>query len=620
MTRAQFLPDIAVTQPGALVTDLRAYSTLALALTGIGSTPSTLLISRDETVAAGTTTIPSNVTLKGINGSILTVPAGATLAINGPIEHDRKQIFDDTGGTITIGNLTKITFPEWFGAKGDAVFSSTWSGTDDLAALDATVASLSSGGTISFGASAYYLSDTLYNTNSFISFIGQGMFETKLVHTGSTTVGGLFIPSGLYNAGVWSVIAIEGIEVRDLGIETYKDGATGAAENGITLYGVDGCIIENVYTKTPHKGITITSVDGTTTKNIRLNNIYCSYSSATDDCKGIRVSNDDIIDGSTGTVENVFVSNFYLFGTDVSGSIGIQSRGSDVGTRDAKVKNVRFENGIVSGYESGGYIGSQGSTSQTSNITIREVKFEDNSLYSLGLNADHVNVVGCDFGMGTTVPSTYCISSAGGASIRVDKNNFHGWDTVPILLGTVADARVWITDNDFLQTTEPASDVGGVHSDIVTDADTGTYYVEIKGNKYSDITPVSGTYERINIRSSATYLVPMSDGLETRHFRLTDDAATSFTPDYTYGTLAVMYDGSIGFSGMVLFNVAAAGAECVAVGNGANFDVATGALAGNTGNDNKVTVSTHTDGKIYIENRSGSANNFYVKLLIGNNS
>ena len=33
----------------------------------------------------------------------------------------------------------------------------------------------------------------------------------------------------------------------------------------------------------------------------------------------------------------------------------------------------------------------------------------------------------------------------------------------------------------------------------------------------------------------------------------------------------------------------------------------TGAKTGTTGTDGKVTVSAHTDGKIYIENRSGGA-------------
>ena len=46
-------------------TDLSDYDSLALLLADIGSTYSTVLISRDETVAAGTTTIPVISTMCG---------------------------------------------------------------------------------------------------------------------------------------------------------------------------------------------------------------------------------------------------------------------------------------------------------------------------------------------------------------------------------------------------------------------------------------------------------------------------------------------------------------------------------------------------------------------------
>ena len=111
MARANYIPELAITEPGSVVTDLRAYTTIALAIADISTTPSTLLISRDETVAAGTTTIPSTTTVMFTRGSVLTVPTGAALVVNGNIDAPLNQIFNRTGtGTITLrkGALTRV--------------------------------------------------------------------------------------------------------------------------------------------------------------------------------------------------------------------------------------------------------------------------------------------------------------------------------------------------------------------------------------------------------------------------------------------------------------------------------------------------------------------------------
>jgi hypothetical protein len=122
MSREQYVPELVITEPGSVVTDLRAYSTLALAIAGIGTTPTTLLISRDETVAAGVTTIPATVCVKFTNGSILTVPAGVTLNINGTLDVGIKQIFSGTGA-VNFSNNIPDAYPQWWGAVNDLVFT-----------------------------------------------------------------------------------------------------------------------------------------------------------------------------------------------------------------------------------------------------------------------------------------------------------------------------------------------------------------------------------------------------------------------------------------------------------------------------------------------------------------
>lgn len=55
--------------------------------------------------------------------------------------------------------------------------------------------------------------------------------------------------------------------------------------------------------------------------------------------------------------------------------------------------------------------------------------------------------------------------------------------------------------------------------------------------------------------------------------------------------------------------------HCTKLVAGADVDVTTGALTGTTGTDGKLTISVHTDNKLYIENRRGGASEFQPTLL-----
>lgn len=85
---------------------------------------------------------------------------------------------------------------------------------------------------------------------------------------------------------------------------------------------------------------------------------------------------------------------------------------------------------------------------------------------------------------------------------------------------------------------------------------------------------------------------------------LADDTATSFTPGRTHGIMLMSCQNtSIGV--VVGYEVGATPSITIIAQNGTSFEVTTGALAGTTGSDAKFTLSTHTDGKIYLENRLG---------------
>ena len=130
--RATYVPDLVVTEPGAVWTDIRAYTSLTAAIADIGATESTLLISKDITLGASVV-IPSTITLKNTQGSVITLGA-YNLTIQGALDVPPRQIFNQnsTGEVINDSSQIREAYAEWWGA--DASDS-----TDDLAAVQAAI-------------------------------------------------------------------------------------------------------------------------------------------------------------------------------------------------------------------------------------------------------------------------------------------------------------------------------------------------------------------------------------------------------------------------------------------------------------------------------------------------
>lgn len=95
---------------------------------------------------------------------------------------------------------------------------------------------------------------------------------------------------------------------------------------------------------------------------------------------------------------------------------------------------------------------------------------------------------------------------------------------------------------------------------------------------------------------------------------IADDAATSFTPPADRGRLKLYTNGGLTFWGEVYYDADSTTADCDLKHTGGDLEAATGALTGTTGTDIKVTVSAHTDGLLYIENRSGATLKFTVLM------
>lgn len=86
---------------------------------------------------------------------------------------------------------------------------------------------------------------------------------------------------------------------------------------------------------------------------------------------------------------------------------------------------------------------------------------------------------------------------------------------------------------------------------------------------------------------------------------LADDAATSITPTNVSGFLFIRRLAGGGTGAVISYDALTLNTYCFVIAGTADVAATTGVLSGTTGADGKLTVSAHTDGKIYIENRLG---------------
>lgn len=96
---------------------------------------------------------------------------------------------------------------------------------------------------------------------------------------------------------------------------------------------------------------------------------------------------------------------------------------------------------------------------------------------------------------------------------------------------------------------------------------------------------------------------------------LPDDTSYSFIPPFSSGFMIITNGaGQNARMAQVAFSTIAGN-----MGNagyaGSVMNIATGALNGTTSTDTKINISAHTDGRVYIENRSGSNQNMYWTIM-----
>jgi hypothetical protein len=116
-------------EPQAVSPSAHAFN-LASALKGIGTTAATITMPPGISELSSDLAIPANIALRIDKGSIIRIPHGCTLQINGPLEAGPYQIFSCTGsGKVTFGpGSGKALLIRWWGARGNGT-------TDDTTAV-----------------------------------------------------------------------------------------------------------------------------------------------------------------------------------------------------------------------------------------------------------------------------------------------------------------------------------------------------------------------------------------------------------------------------------------------------------------------------------------------------
>jgi len=122
--RAEFLTD-PVIKDGVWI-DARAYgdslsdTTITAAISDIGSDYKTLVLSPGAWTISDDLTIPANVTLKPMQGAVMTIASGKIMRFRGGLDAGLYQIFGTTG-EVSGGERVEKIYPQWWGAvPGDS--------------------------------------------------------------------------------------------------------------------------------------------------------------------------------------------------------------------------------------------------------------------------------------------------------------------------------------------------------------------------------------------------------------------------------------------------------------------------------------------------------------------
>jgi hypothetical protein len=437
--RAQYMPDVVLTEPGAVWTDIRGFITdtdskLFNAMEDAGATQTTILVSEDVTLLEDTV-VPANVRLKFTQGSVITLGT-YDLTINGYVDAGRYQIFNqNNSGCVTFGITTglsqnTVAYPEWWGAVHDGT-------TDDFAEIQAALDSglktieLQSNSATGTGANKYLVSAPLVVPAALVTIRGSGMsaaYRPEII--------GSFSTSGSITGLIHSEYSFT--SVVDITL-TFSSVVSDSDVNGIYLKNADGSLIRNVLIVNAYNSIKLVDSQTVNIEDVNLSFFKGSGIVAIQSIDGADGCDDLHLRGFTmnaSGIDDCDCTGTPLYGT--SGSIYfagkvpafVVSDGdmvcskyslvmSDNGAVDPNIFDYpsgRFTNVYFDSAYSGALINNAGPTTFTScwfSTNIGCAGANSSGMY-VGVS-DSITLTGCEFfntgGEGITIASTGVLST-----------------------------------------------------------------------------------------------------------------------------------------------------------------------------------------------------------------
>jgi hypothetical protein len=158
------------------VYDNRDYDNIAAAITAIGATSGTLVISDVETLTANAT-FPATLSVVINKGGMITKASTYTCTLDGPFEAGLYQVFSgfDAGDVTLSSGAVEVVKPEWWGALAD-------SSTDSTLAIQSAV---ESGITLIQLSKGEYLASNITLDDALDAYIFQGCGRSNLSTRGT---------------------------------------------------------------------------------------------------------------------------------------------------------------------------------------------------------------------------------------------------------------------------------------------------------------------------------------------------------------------------------------------------------------------------------------------------
>lgn len=204
--------------------DARIYDSLDAAVTSIGSTVTTLVVSAEMAVTDNTT-VPTTMALRFERDGSLNIAAGKTATINGFLDAGLFQIFEGAGSVAFGAGAVKEVYPQWWGAAVDG-------STNDSIAYQAAIDSLGSdGGTVLITTGTLSHASRIEYKDK-IRIVGVGINASVTYYTGNDYA---------YLMGSGTSSSLYALRMADLKIL-----GTSSAIGGVKMHGVARFDFNNV--------------------------------------------------------------------------------------------------------------------------------------------------------------------------------------------------------------------------------------------------------------------------------------------------------------------------------------------------------------------------------------